>query len=115
MERAMDFAEMSGLERKFCRFDAALSVTEAESGGAVIEGYASLFGARDQGGDVVEAGAYAAISSGWRARGGGSRCSGSMTRPSRSASGTRCARMAGAFTSRGGFWTRWSGRARRRR
>lgn len=60
MERAMDFAEMSGLERKFCRFDAALSVTEAESGGAVIEGYASLFGARDQGGDVVEAGAYAA-------------------------------------------------------
>ncbi|KAA0920504.1 HK97 family phage prohead protease [Aquicoccus porphyridii] len=52
--------DVSGLERKFCRFDAALSVSEGESGGAVIEGYASLFGARDQGGDVVEAGAYAA-------------------------------------------------------
>lgn len=60
MERAMDIVEMSGLEKKFCRFDGALSVTQAESGGAVIEGYASLFGARDQGGDVVEAGAYAA-------------------------------------------------------
>ncbi|WP_372613340.1 HK97 family phage prohead protease [Aquicoccus sp.] len=56
----MDIVEMSGLEKKFCRFDGALSVTQAESGGAVIEGYASLFGARDQGGDVVEAGAYAA-------------------------------------------------------
>ena len=46
-----------GLERKFCRFDEKLSVTEAKDG-AVIEGYASLFGARDQGGDVVEPGAY---------------------------------------------------------
>lgn len=43
-----------GLERKFCRFDEALEV----SNGVEIAGYASLFGAEDQGGDVVEAGAY---------------------------------------------------------
>jgi HK97 family phage prohead protease len=47
----------SGLETKFVRFDAeALSVTK----GSEIAGYASLFGACDQGGDVVEAGAYGA-------------------------------------------------------
>ena len=45
-----------GLERKFCQFDQELSVKE----GAVIEGYASLFGDQDRGGDVVELGAYAA-------------------------------------------------------
>ena len=53
----MDFE--TGLERKFCRFDDDLNVSEA-AGGTVIEGYASLFGARDQGGDVVEPGAYGA-------------------------------------------------------
>ncbi len=46
----------SGLERKFCRFDSDLVVTD----GTGIEGYASLFGACDQGGDIVEKGAYAA-------------------------------------------------------
>ncbi|NCQ24255.1 MAG: HK97 family phage prohead protease [Rhodobacteraceae bacterium CG17_big_fil_post_rev_8_21_14_2_50_63_15] len=46
----------SGLECKFARFDDALSVT----GAGVIAGYASLFGACDQGGDIVAAGAYAA-------------------------------------------------------
>ena len=55
----MDFE--TGLERKFCRFDEELSVSVSEAAGAtVIEGYASLFGARDQGGDIVEKGAYAA-------------------------------------------------------
>lgn len=44
----------SGLETKFCRFDEALTVSD----GRVIEGYASLFGTCDQGGDVVERGAY---------------------------------------------------------
>ncbi|QBX99839.1 HK97 family phage prohead protease [Rhodophyticola sp. CCM32] len=44
----------AGLETKFCQFDEALVVTE----GHRIEGYASLFGACDQGGDVVQAGAY---------------------------------------------------------
>jgi HK97 family phage prohead protease len=42
------------LEHKFCRFDDALEV----SNGVEIQGYASLFGAQDQGGDIVEAGAY---------------------------------------------------------
>ncbi len=45
-----------GLEQKYCRAERALSVTD----GAVIEGYASLFGKTDRGGDVVEKGAYAA-------------------------------------------------------
>jgi HK97 family phage prohead protease len=47
---------MPGLECKFMRFE---DVVEVE-GGVEISGYASLFGAVDQGGDVVEAGAYAA-------------------------------------------------------
>ncbi len=49
----MDFD--TGLERKFARFDADLTV----KGGVGIEGYASYFGDTDQGGDVVVAGAYA--------------------------------------------------------
>ncbi|WP_261193940.1 HK97 family phage prohead protease [Pseudoruegeria sp. SHC-113] len=44
------------LERKYCAPEQQLVVRD----GAVIEGYASLFGAVDQGGDVVEAGAYGA-------------------------------------------------------
>lgn len=44
------------LERKFCPADPGISVTD----GVVIEGYASLFGALDRGGDVVEPGAYGA-------------------------------------------------------
>ncbi|MCP4818278.1 MAG: HK97 family phage prohead protease [Shimia sp.] len=44
------------LERKFARFGDGLSVAE----GAKIEGYASLFGKTDRGGDVVRKGAYAA-------------------------------------------------------
>lgn len=43
------------LERKFCAVDDALTVKD----GVCIEGYASLFGAEDRGGDIVEAGAYA--------------------------------------------------------
>ncbi|MGH1424718.1 MAG: HK97 family phage prohead protease [Pseudooceanicola sp.] len=50
----MDFE--TGLERKFCALGDAVTVTD----GHVIEGYASVFGAKDQGGDVVETGAYAA-------------------------------------------------------
>lgn len=42
------------LEHKFCRFDDEVRVVE----GTRIEGYASLFGACDQGGDVVSPGAY---------------------------------------------------------
>ncbi len=48
---------LQGLETKFARFDeAGLTVTK----GREIEGYASLFGACDQGGDIVSPGAYAA-------------------------------------------------------
>ena len=45
-----------GLETKACRQDGVLTLGE----GQVIEGYASLFGKTDRGGDIVEAGAYAA-------------------------------------------------------
>ncbi|MEP4195379.1 MAG: HK97 family phage prohead protease [Aliishimia sp.] len=44
------------LERKFAKFGDSLAVTD----GTEIEGYASLFGEGDQGGDVVGKGAYAA-------------------------------------------------------
>ncbi|MBA3911558.1 MAG: HK97 family phage prohead protease [Rhodobacter sp.] len=43
-------------ERKFHRPEAGLTVIE----GHVVAGYASLFGKPDQGGDVVQKGAYAA-------------------------------------------------------
>ena len=51
---SMDYE--TGLERKFCRADSGVSVTD----GTIIEGYASYFGKCDKGGDVVEAGAYSA-------------------------------------------------------
>jgi len=44
----------SGLETKFRHFDGDLALKD----GAEIAGYASLFGAQDQGGDVVQSGAY---------------------------------------------------------
>ena len=43
------------LEHKFCHLGGDVTVTD----GTAIAGYASLFGATDQGGDVVEKGAYA--------------------------------------------------------
>jgi HK97 family phage prohead protease len=45
----------AGLETKFLRFASEASV----GADGLIEGYASLFGAADQGGDIVEPGAYA--------------------------------------------------------
>lgn len=42
------------LETKFRQFDGDLALKE----GAVISGYASLFGSADKGGDVVQPGAY---------------------------------------------------------
>ena len=44
----------SALETKFCRFDDGVSV----AADGVITGYASVFGLADQGGDIVESGAY---------------------------------------------------------
>lgn len=43
------------LETKFCRVEDGLQLDDAD----VITGYASIFGATDQGGDIVAAGAYA--------------------------------------------------------
>ena len=43
-----------GLETKFCRLGEDIAVTD----GTRIEGYASVFGVADQGGDIVEKGAY---------------------------------------------------------
>ncbi len=53
--RSMIMDTDTGLERKFARFGDSLEVRD----GTVICGYASLFGAVDQGGDIVEPGAYA--------------------------------------------------------
>ena len=44
------------LEHKFCQLGQDVTITD----GSVIEGYASLFGRKDQVGDCVEKGAYAA-------------------------------------------------------
>ena len=53
-------------ERKFHRPEAGLAVADGQR----IAGYASLFGAVDQGGDVVLPGAYAASLTALKARGG---------------------------------------------
>ena len=56
----MSFMELApGLERKFCRGTEGLTVTDS-AGATLVEGYASLFGTPDQGGDIVQKGAYAA-------------------------------------------------------
>lgn len=55
-----------GLELKFCRGESQVQVSD----GKVIEGYASLFGLPDQGGDVVRRGAYAKSLKALAARGG---------------------------------------------
>lgn len=55
-----------GLELKFCNAPAPVQVKD----GTVIEGYASLFGLPDQGGDVVRKGAYAKSLKALAARGG---------------------------------------------
>lgn len=47
---------MWDLEVKYCQTEGSLSVQN----GTQIEGYASLFGSTDQGGDIVKKGAYAA-------------------------------------------------------
>ncbi len=53
-----DFQNQGAPERKFAG-GPAVSLGEAAAGGKVIEGYASLFGRVDQGGDMVLPGAYA--------------------------------------------------------
>lgn len=58
--------EVVNLEHKFCAVEEDIRLTD----GSVIEGYASLFGQRDQGGDTVQPGAYAGSLSALAARGG---------------------------------------------
>lgn len=53
------------LETKFCRFEAGFDVTN----GTEISGYASVFGSADQGGDVVQKGAYGASLKTMKAKG----------------------------------------------
>ena len=53
---AMNWKMQGAPECKFQQPEARLVVTD----GSRVEGYASLFGKRDQGGDVVQKGAYAA-------------------------------------------------------
>lgn len=55
----------TGLERKFARFGDTLDVQD----GCVISGYASIFGALDQGNDVVAPGAYTASLDALKAKG----------------------------------------------
>ncbi|MEL7299423.1 MAG: HK97 family phage prohead protease [Pseudomonadota bacterium] len=52
----MQMAESYGLERKFCRLKGSVALGDD----LVVEGYASLFGVKDTGGDIVERGAYTA-------------------------------------------------------
>jgi HK97 family phage prohead protease len=58
------------METKFTKPLADVAVT---ADGTVIQGYASLWGAEDQGGDIVERGAYAASLARLRAEGTGIR------------------------------------------
>ncbi|MEM5474752.1 HK97 family phage prohead protease [Pacificibacter sp. AS14] len=55
----------NGLEHKFMRLGEDIKVTD----GFEIEGYASLFGCTDQGGDVVQTGAYKKSLAGLKAKG----------------------------------------------
>lgn len=49
---------MQKLETKFHRPEAGLTAVAEVAGGVTVAGYASLFGIRDRGGDVVMPGAY---------------------------------------------------------
>ena len=59
-------SEYGAPERKFCRLGEDIKVTD----GSVIESYASYFGLKDKGGDVVQAGAYGASLKALAAKGG---------------------------------------------
>lgn len=54
------FEEFGAPERKFAPLAGAAEAGLVITDGVEISGYASLFGKRDQGGDVVQAGAYGA-------------------------------------------------------
>jgi len=62
----MTYMTQAGLETKFCGKSTGLSVV----GGSRIQGYASIFGSCDQGGDIVEKGAYGRSLEALKASGG---------------------------------------------
>ena len=74
-----------------------------------VEGYASLFGEIDQARDMVMRGAFAADAAAARRR-AACRCCSSTIRPSRSASGSNCARTIAGFTRAAGSFRKWCGR-----
>ncbi len=59
------FDPAAGLEKKFCALGEELVLEDD----AVIAGYASLYGIADQGGDIVQRGAYAVALEALRTRG----------------------------------------------
>ena len=71
-----------------------------------VEGYASLFGEIDQARDMVMPGAFARDAAAARAR-AASRCCSSTTRPSRSASGSSCARTIAGCSRAAGSFPKW--------
>ncbi len=56
----MDMQGYGAPERKFTAIDGDAKAGIVVTDGRLVEGYASLFGKRDQGGDTVQKGAYAA-------------------------------------------------------
>ncbi len=99
-------------ERKFCRAEAGpLALSE----GAVIAGYASLFGVPDQGGDVVQPGAYARSLA--RLAGSGRRVKMLWQHDPGEPIGVwdEVREDGRGLYVRGRFWARWRAGARRRR
>jgi len=82
------------LEHKFCALGSEVTVTD----GTTISGYASLFGKSDQGGDIVEKGAYGAS----LARGRGVKMLWQHDPAQPIVCGTKCERMKQGFGSRAG-------------
>ena len=62
----LEAKQSAGLETKFTAFSDGVQLDD----GQVIKGYASVFGTPDQGGDVVQMGAYSAALKALAARGG---------------------------------------------
>jgi len=62
----LEAKQSAGLETKFTAFSDGVQLDD----GQVIKGYASVFGTPDQGGDVVQKGAYSAALKALAARGG---------------------------------------------
>lgn len=88
-----------GLEHKFCR----LGDTEVVADGVQIEGYASLFGTKDQGGDIVAKGAYGKSLKTLEKKGANVKMLWQHDPAQPSGSGTKCARTARVFTLRAAF------------